>query len=718
MRSSAAEVPRSPSNLGRYGGGPCRRRSAAAHADAVLVAGLGLLLLASPFAAAGTFPVLQEQVRTGTTNGIAGVQAQDGLREILTEAAVPSSLSSSPVDQNVTAGSQVAGAFPADAASADGTYLEYRETTSGPTTARSNPATTAPGCTWTACDSGRLSDNVSATSALSGDVAMYGSFNLGVPPSAAIKSVELGYEAFDPSGNDHLSLEISWDGGTSWCPAFVTSGLPVADPNAYTFVNVTACAGHTWAPADFGANLSLRFTHVVLGGADTIDLDANAVRVTYQPLAYRLSVQYDWDGLPFGQAYRLNVTGHVSNESVSVQVLTPPSSWSTRLAINGTTDEALSYMLAPAELASGNVSIRFVDALGSSPTPSDLWVDLAEIASIRYAYRLDVVQNVTGITGNDPTLTVEGNISAGGENFDVFAWDFSANAWGLVLPASFTATNAVHTVALTSNDLANGSVQIDFRDHDAASPVPATLTLDLVRVETADAAAAFPWTVVLGGVAAGALLLGMIVLVFGLPRRRRSAAEDAEPRTAEAAAVRVPPDAAEEGPTVPVVDAQALEPGHAYLIEAPEEALGALEALTRMGHSGLVITRRPASEVEGLPHPRHTTRVVLGDEPGAVAGPVTTANEDAILSVIDAFLRTNPVGVVLFDGLSGLAGPGGFPAVLDVIERTAARVSQGQQLVLASAPPGSLQAPDGTRLHELFELVRVSAPRPRTAASA
>ena len=716
MPSSAAEAPRSPSLRGSYGRRTCRRWREASPARVVIVLALLLFLLASPLAEAGSFPVVQEQVRTGTTNGIAGVEAEDGLREILAEAGVASNLSSQPTAQNVTAGSPVAGSFPADAAVADGVYLQYRGMTPGPATGISNPATTAVGCTWTACESGRLSDNVTASSAAGGDVATYGSFSLGVPASSVITQVYLGYEAFDPGGNDHLSIEISWDGGTTVCPAFVTGALPATDPDAYTFVNVTVCAGHTWLPADFGTSLAMRFTHVVLGGADTIDLDASVVRVTYQPLSYQLRVLYDWSGIPSGQAYTLALTGHVSNASVSVQVLTPPSSWTARLAISGTTDEALSYSLAPAEVTFGNVSIRFDYTLGSSPAPSDLWIDLAQLVRVQYAYRLDVVQNGTGITGDRPILTVEGNISAGGENFDVFLWDFSRNAWGLALLAPFTATNAVHTVPVISREISNSSVRINFRDRDPTNVVPATLSLDLVRVDTTDVASAPPWPLVLWGVAAAVFLLAMCLVVFVLPRWKRSAPEESEEGPLE---VTSSADAQAKTSAVPTVDVEALEPGHAYLVteDVPDAGLRVLEELTRMGRSGLVVTRRTASGVESLVRPRHTTVAVLGDEPGAVAGTVTDANQEPVLSLIVAFLRTNPVGVVLLDGIGGLAGPGGFPALLDVVQRTSAKVSLGQQILLASAPSGSLNESEEKRLRGHLQFVCVSAPRVGPVAS-
>ena len=709
----------------------------------LVVVALVFLLLSSPWAAAGTFPVVQEYVRIGMTTGIAGAQQEDALRETLTEADVPLNVTAAPSAQTVTAGSQVAGAFPSDLAAADGVSIEYGETRPGPASGMANPGTTLPGCTWTACDSGRLSDNVSASSAAGGDLANYSSFPLNVPASSAILSVAVGYKAFDPTGNDHLSMALSWDGGTTWCPAFVTGGLPAADPNAYTFANVTACTGHVWTPADFGPNLTVRFAHVVLGAADTIDLDANVVRVTYQASAYQLDVRYDWSGVPSGAAYGLALAGRISNASVSVEVLTPPSTWASRLTIDTTTSENLSYVLAPSEVASGNASIRFVDALGSGP--SDLWVDLAEIVSVQHTYRLDVVENVTGITGADPMLTVEGNISAGGENFDVFAWDFATAAWTTVLTAPFTATNAVHTVALSSDDVSNGTVRLNLRNHDGAAAVPATLTLDAVRVDTTDVAASPPWPLLLGGAAAAALVVGILLYMFVLPRRKRSKSEadEASSEAAEAPAslvteeadaevsaeplsaglvspepILVPPKPEAASAPIPTVDVKALEPGHAYLLADgdPAAALRVLAALTRLGRSGLIVTGRTAAEVEALARTRHTTILVVGRGPEAIFEPLTEANANTIVSAIDAFLRTNPVGVVLLEGLDSLAGPAAGSSVQHVLERTAANVAGGEQLLLASASSGFLGKAEGKHVKGVLESVRVSVPPLRPAA--
>src|SRR6266566_8054299 len=135
----------------------------------LVVLALVTILLASPRAAAGTFPVSVEQVAVGTTDGTAGVQAEDGIRETMREADVAPDPLAYPALQNLSNGSQVSGTFPADVRISDGVYVQYREATPVPVTVSSNPASVTPGCTWTTCGNGMASDNAYASSPAGGD---------------------------------------------------------------------------------------------------------------------------------------------------------------------------------------------------------------------------------------------------------------------------------------------------------------------------------------------------------------------------------------------------------------------------------------------------------------------------------------------------------------------------------------------------------------------
>ncbi|HYT17430.1 MAG TPA: DUF835 domain-containing protein [Thermoplasmata archaeon] len=713
MPLKAAKAPAPPTPERTVG-----QRPSAAGLRRRLVAGLVVLalvtiLLASPRAAAGTFPVSMEQVAVGTTDGTAGVQAEDGIRESMRESDVAPDPLAYPALQNLSDGSQVSGTFPADVRISDGVYVQYREATPVPVTVSSNPASVTPGCTWTTCGNGMASDNAYASSPAGGDAAEYAGFSFGVPAAATITRVEVGYEAF-AAGNDRIAITLSWDGGATWCPT-VTSGLPGADPNAYTFSSFTACTGHTWTPSDFGANLSARFTHNVQGGSpETIDLDANVVRVTYQPLAYALSLEYDWTGVATGQRHDLRISAHMSDENVSVEVLTSPSVWTQRLIFTDTTDQVLTYTLAASEFVAGNVSVRFVDALGPDAAPSDFWIDYVDVLTTVLAYRLDVSQTVTGVGGANPTLNIEGNISAGGENFDVFAWNFTAGAWGLKMASGFTAVDEMHRVALLPDEIFNGTVRIDFRDRDPASTVPATLTLDLVQVSTTDPTSGLSSIVLGGGVIAGIAATAAFVFFVVLPRRKTSA-DDAEaapgpPRNGRLPSLggllakggATPPD-----PAIAVGD---LRPGGAYLVDEqkPAAAMRALEHVTQMGRSGFVITRRNLVDVQRTFKLRHTKIVGLGENRDSGSGLVLAASLDVMATDTGDFLRTNPVGVVLIDCLKELVEGNDFPSVLQFLRGVVGQVSAGQQILLVSMPPGILRGRELKQLAQQFEVVRIT----------
>ncbi len=715
MPSKAAKAPAPPTPESTVGQGP-----SSAGLRGRLVAGLAVLalvtvLLSSPRAAAGTFPVSMEQVVVGTTDGTAGVQAEDGLRETMREADVAPDPLAYPSSENLSKGSQVAGVFPADVQSSDGVYVQYREATTAPAVVQSNPAVTDPGCTWTACANGMASDDAYASSSAGGDAGVFQSFTWSIPAAAAITRVEAGYEAFDPTGNDHLTMTISWDGGVSWCPARTTGSLLGADPNAYSFLDFTTCTGHAWTPSDFGTAIATSITHSPQGPPETIDLDANVVRVTYQPLVYELALQYNWTGVASGQGYDLRVKGHVSDENVSVQVLTPPSVWTPRLTFTDTADQVLTYSLAASEFNAGNVSIRFVDALGPDLAPSDLWIDYVDVLTTVLAYRLDVSQTVTGVGGADPTLDVEGNISAGGENFDVFAWNFTSSAWGLKMTSVFTAVNEMHRAALLPDEILNGTVRIDFQDRDPASAVPATLTLELVQVSTTDPASGLSSIVLLGvGVIAGIAAAAAFVFFVVLPRRK-TPSEDAEatpepPRNGRRASLggllakggAPPPD-----PAIAVGD---LRAGGVYLVDEqkPAAAMRALEHVTRMGRSGFVITRRNPVDVERMFKLRHTKTVWLGENRDSGSGLVLTASLDVMATDTGDFLRTNPVGVVLIDCLKELVEGNDFPSVLQFLRGVVGQVSAGQQILLVSMPPGILRGRELKQLAQQFEVVRIT----------
>src|SRR5216117_3211460 len=70
----------------------------------------------------------------------------------------------------------------------------------------------------------------------------------------------------------------------------------------------------------------------------------------------RLSVKYDFASVPAGDAYTLKIKGYRGDENVNVEVLTPPSSWNTRITIASTTNTLCTYDLTAPEYNSGTPS--------------------------------------------------------------------------------------------------------------------------------------------------------------------------------------------------------------------------------------------------------------------------------------------------------------------------------------------------------------------------
>ena len=95
----------------------------------------------------------------------------------------------------------------------------------------------------------------------------------------------------------------------------------------------------------------------------------------------RLIVRYDLGNLTGGGTHTLYVTGYRGDEDVDVQVLSPPSSWTTRLTINATTDTRYTYALTTTEYNGGSPSIQFVDTGNGGAGLSDLWVDWVAVRS-------------------------------------------------------------------------------------------------------------------------------------------------------------------------------------------------------------------------------------------------------------------------------------------------------------------------------------------------
>lgn len=94
-----------------------------------------------------------------------------------------------------------------------------------------------------------------------------------------------------------------------------------------------------------------------------------------------LSVQHDWTSVPSAASYTLYIKAYRDDENFLVQILTPPSTWNTRITISATSSTSYSYALTTEEYNSGSPSVRFADADSLDGPLSNLYVDLVLIAS-------------------------------------------------------------------------------------------------------------------------------------------------------------------------------------------------------------------------------------------------------------------------------------------------------------------------------------------------
>jgi len=146
------------------------------------------------------------------------------------------------------------------------------------------------------------------------------------------------------------------------------------------------------------------------------DADPSAAFVSYIAFGSRKAeaeIRYDWTGVPSGTSYTLRIRGYRTDEDFQVQVLTPPSTWTTRITIIATTSTLYEYTLSGAEYNSGAPSIRFVDATTTDSTLSDLYLDVVVIASTASRLLVDSPSDNPTIIVRAPNDATYGATSGG-----------------------------------------------------------------------------------------------------------------------------------------------------------------------------------------------------------------------------------------------------------------------------------------------------------------
>jgi hypothetical protein len=113
----------------------------------------------------------------------------------------------------------------------------------------------------------------------------YFNYNFIVPSGVAIRGIQVRLAARVDStllSSPRMCAQLSWNGGTSWTAALITTTLSTAT-TTYTLGGTTNTWGRTWTVGDFSnANFRVRIIDVASSTARDFSLDAVAVQVTYQ----------------------------------------------------------------------------------------------------------------------------------------------------------------------------------------------------------------------------------------------------------------------------------------------------------------------------------------------------------------------------------------------------------------------------------------------------
>jgi hypothetical protein len=151
---------------------------------------------------------------------------------------------------------------------------------------------------------------------------------------------------------------------------------------------------------------------------------------------YQLEIRHDWSSTPTdGNSYEVCVEAFIANaggESMLVQVLTPPSTWNTRITVTKTADDNADqcYTLTTSEFNSGAPSIRWTGGTETGDaTQSDINIDHERI--IRHSVKIvddanpGFMPTVSTDTNNNPHIAWSGSKTSG----SVYYKNKAAGAW-------------------------------------------------------------------------------------------------------------------------------------------------------------------------------------------------------------------------------------------------------------------------------------------------
>ena len=175
-----------------------------------------------------------------------------------------------------------------------------------------------------------------------------------------------------------------------------------------------------WVVIEATSSLTTATTETIttgtkISGTFATDIQTrNAAYIRYQEASDALSVKYDWTGVTAGTSNTLYIKGYRTDENINVQVLTPPSTWNSRITITATSNTQYTYTLTGTEFNSGAPSVRFVDAGGASGN-SDVYLDFAAVSTNADYDRVIVMRStaVDASTWGAPVILASGRAGHG-----------------------------------------------------------------------------------------------------------------------------------------------------------------------------------------------------------------------------------------------------------------------------------------------------------------
>jgi hypothetical protein len=159
---------------------------------------------------------------------------------------------------------------------------------------------------WNFPGNASVSDDLYATVFVPFDVQDWYNFSFVIPDGETIEGIKVVIEGHFPSGNHPVTVDLSWDGGTTYT---TTKYNVTSYTTAYDIISILGGEddtwGRTWSSAEF-SNSTFRVRMNSTSIAE-FDLDAIEVRVYYEDLATLL---------PMG-VYRMNVTINDTSNNIN-----------------------------------------------------------------------------------------------------------------------------------------------------------------------------------------------------------------------------------------------------------------------------------------------------------------------------------------------------------------------------------------------------------------